>query len=290
MQDEQCDAVAVGARPVRVVARAVHILRVLGESTADMTPAQIAKRSGLPRSTVHRIVRTLRELRLVVQEPLEGGLRLGPEFARLAADSRIQLIHVVQPYLEQLSRALGETVGLAVLDGHKVRFLDTAVSARRPAPVSLVCSVPAHCTANGKALLAELPAPELEATLPERLPRLTDRTIATHPELMAELERVRNDGIAFSREEYADGVCGVAKVIHDGGGHLGAVTVALPAQHFYGREHELAGALCEAVEEVNAALARTALRTWDGAYTAGLEPIEEQTWMTAKSWDRSIGW
>ena len=79
-------------------------------------------------------------------------------------------------------------------------------------------------------------------------------------------------------------------MIHDGGGHLGAITVALPAQHFYGREHELAGALCEAVEEVNAALARTALRPWDAAYTAGLEPTEEQTWMTAKSWDRSIGW
>lgn len=46
---------------------------------------------------------------------------------------------------------------------------------------SLVCSVPAHCTANGKALLAALPAPELEATLPERLPRLTKRTIANRP-------------------------------------------------------------------------------------------------------------
>jgi DNA-binding IclR family transcriptional regulator len=271
MQHEQCDGIAAGARPVQVVARAVHILRVLGESTADMTLAQIAERSGLPRSTVHRIVRTLRELRLVVQEPREGGLRLGPEFARLAADSRIQLIHVVQPYLEQLSRALGETVGLAVLDGPKVRFLDTAVAAHRPAPVSLVCSVPAHCTANGKALLAELPTPELEATLPERLPRLTDRTIATHPELMVELERVRNDGIAFSREEYAEGVCGVAKVIHDGGGHLGAITVALPAQQFYGREHELAGAVREAVEEVNVALARTALRPFAKQFAGSME-------------------
>jgi DNA-binding IclR family transcriptional regulator len=145
------------------------------------------------------------------------------------------------------------------------------VAAHRPVPVSLVCSVPAHCTANGKALLAELPTPELEAILPERLPRLTDRTIATHPELMAELERVRNDGIAFSREEYADGVCGVARVIHVGGAHLGAITVALPAQHFYGREHELAGALCEAVDEVNAALVRTALRPFAKQVSSSLE-------------------
>lgn len=169
---------------------------------------------------------------------------------------------MVQPFLEQLSRALDETVGLAVLEGHRVRFLDTAVAARGPAAVSLVCSVPAHCTANGKALLAELPAPELEATLPERLPRLTKRTIASHPELIAELERVRRGGVAFSREEYTDGVCGVGKVIHDGVGHLGAITVALPAQHFYGREEELAGALGETVEEVNAALARTELRSF----------------------------
>lgn len=262
MQHEQRDGIALGQGPVQVVARAVHILRVLGESTADMTPAQIAERSGLPRSTVHRIVGTLRELKFVAQEPQAGGLRLGPEFARLAADSRIQLIHVVQPFLAQLSRSLDETVGLAVLEGHRVRFLDTAVAARGPTAVSLVCSVPAHCTANGKALLAELPAPELEATLPERLPRLTKRTIATRPELIAELELVRRDGVAFSREEYADGVCGVGKVIHDGVGHLGAITVALPAQHFYGREHELAGALGETVEEVNTALARTELRAF----------------------------
>lgn len=75
------EGVAVGpAGPVEVVARAARILRLLGESTAELTTAQIAERSGLPRSTVRRIVHTLHELRLVVREP-RGRLRLGPELA-----------------------------------------------------------------------------------------------------------------------------------------------------------------------------------------------------------------
>ena len=259
MASDSGESLALGAAgPVEVVARAARILRLLGESTAELTTAQVAERSGLPRSTVHRIVRTLHDLRLVVHEP-RGRLRLGPEVARLAADARMELVRAVHPHLAELSRAVGETAGLAVLDGHRVRFLDTAV-ATRPAPVSLVCSVPAHCTANGKALLAELAPPALETTLPERLARLTAQSIATREALRAELERIRRDGFAYSREEYADGVCGVGMAIHDAAGHVGAVTVAAPAARFYGREAELAGALSMTVARIDGALTRTRLR------------------------------
>jgi len=253
------EGVALGAAgPVEVVARAARILRLLGESTAELTTTQIAERAGLPRSTVHRIVGTLHELRLVVHEP-PGRLRLGPEVARLAADARIELVRAVQPHLVELSRSVGETAGLAVLEGHRVRFLDTAVAAR-PAPVSLVCSVPAHCTANGKALLAALPEPALDSVLPERLASLTPRSIATHEALRAELDRVRRDGVAYSREEYADGICGVGMAIHDGSGHVGAITVAAPATRFYGRETALTGALGATVTRVDAELAAVGLR------------------------------
>jgi Bacterial transcriptional regulator len=63
---------------------------------------------------------------------------------------------------------------------------------------------PAYCTANGRALLATLSEPALEAVLPRRLPRLTSHTITTRADLLAELARVRAAGIAFDREEHTE--------------------------------------------------------------------------------------
>jgi DNA-binding IclR family transcriptional regulator len=259
------EAEGPNAGGVQVLERAVEILRVLGESTGEMTLAQIADRSGVPRSTVHRIIQTLAEANFVAQgpgsgsRPGSGSLRLGPEFARLAAISRPRMVPLVRPYLEQLSRTLNEGASLAVLDGHNVRFLDQVITGHGLRAVSLVGSeYPAHCTANGKALLAELPVPQLEALLPRRLQRLTERTIVSRPELLKELEQVRSTGIAFDREEQADGIAAIGRVIHDAVGNLAAITVAMPATRFYGREDELAKELIRTAEHATAALSHTA--------------------------------
>jgi DNA-binding IclR family transcriptional regulator len=255
MPREDRDTPDTSASGVHVIARAIDILRVLGESGGEMTLTKIAERSGLPRSTVHRIVQTLKDANFVATGPGNGGLRLGPELARLAAISRTQLVPMVRPFLEQLSRTLDEGASLAVLDGQNVRFLDQAITGHGLRAVSLVGSTfPAHCTANGKALLAELPRPQLEATLPRRLPRLTERTIVGRSELIAELDKVRATGVAFDREEHTDGICAVGRVIHDSVGNLAAITVAMPAPRFYGREDELSAALVEATGRVNLAL------------------------------------
>ena len=125
---------------VTAVARAIDILRALGESPGEMTLAQISEQAGLPRSTVHRIIQTLKEASFVTSGPGNSGLRLGPELARLAAVSRIQLVPMVRPYLEQLARRVGEGASLAVLDGDSVRFLDQAVVGYGLRAISLVGS------------------------------------------------------------------------------------------------------------------------------------------------------
>ncbi|MFK0154723.1 IclR family transcriptional regulator [Streptomyces sp. NPDC090493] len=238
------------------MARAVEILRALGESPGGMTLVQIAEESGLPRSTVHRIVHTLQEANFVTAGARGGGLRLGPELARIAAVSRAQLVPLVRPFLEQLSRTVGQGASLAILDGENVRFLDQAVTGHGIRAISLVGSTfPAHCTANGKALLAALDESVVPTALPRRLPRLTRHTITGRADLMAELERVRATGVAFDREEHAEGICAVGRVIRDAVGNHAAITVALPSQSFYGREDELVAALTETTERVNEVLA-----------------------------------
>jgi DNA-binding IclR family transcriptional regulator len=242
---------------VTSVARAIDILEALaGAADGELTLAEIAARTGLPTSTVHRIVQTLREAQFVSSVGGGGGLRLGPALARLAAVSRSRLVPMVRPFLEQLSRQLDEGASLAVLDGQQVRFLDQAITSHGLRAVSLVGSLfPAHCTANGKALLAAIPEPVLEATLPRRLQRLTPHTITSRAALIEELARVRDEGIAFDREENELGISAVGRTVHDAVGNLAAITVAMPAGSFREREAEVVEQLVRTTDQVDSALA-----------------------------------
>ena len=156
---------------VQVLARAATILRLLAaDSSGGLTFSELVARSGLPRTTVHRIRGALEHEDFVYTDAATGRLHLGPGIMRLAMAKR-DLPTVVRPYLEQLSRELNETVDLGVLDGMHVLFI-----AQHPAPQRSLMVVsrvgarfPAFCTANGKALLAQLPADEIKRRLPKRL-------------------------------------------------------------------------------------------------------------------------
>ena len=154
---------------VQVLARAATILRLLAaDSSGGLTFSELVARSGLPRTTVHRIRGALEHEDFIYTDTATGRLHLGPGIMRLAMAKR-DLPTVVRPYLEQLSRELNETVDLGVLDGMHVLFI-----AQQPAPqrsLMVVSQVgarfPAYCTANGKALLAQLPADEIKQPAPE---------------------------------------------------------------------------------------------------------------------------
>ena len=91
--------------------------------------------------------------------------------------------------------------------------------------------LPAHCTAGGKVLLAELDPETLSRLYPdETLPTLTPRSIDSKRALLAELERIRAQGFAVNVEESEDRLTAVAAAVRDRHGHVvGAVTVAAPS-------------------------------------------------------------
>jgi DNA-binding IclR family transcriptional regulator len=91
-----------------------------------------------------------------------------------------------------------------------------------------------------------MPEEEAAARLPQRLPRLTAKTLASRTELQAELAQVRRDGVAFDREEHTDGICAVGAVVRDPGGTAAAISVPVPVQRFEGREAQLANAVRDA--------------------------------------------
>jgi DNA-binding IclR family transcriptional regulator len=239
---------------VQVIARAAEIMRLLGGAPDGLTSGELAARVGLPRSTVHRIVGALDAEGFVGVAP-SGRLRLGPALISLAVAGRQELRHEAAPHLKRLSDELHETVDLAVLDGHEVLFIDQYASRRRLRIVSEIgARFPLHCTANGKALLAELPTTEVERLLPKTLPALTGNTITLRRRLLEELEQVRETRIAYDREEHTVGMSAVGTVIRDAVGTKAAVTVVMPTARFEEDEERVAAALARTRDEIELAL------------------------------------
>jgi DNA-binding IclR family transcriptional regulator len=231
--------------PVQVVGRVADILLALREEPDGLSLSEIAARVGLARSTVHRLISALEHESFVVSASPSGGFRLGPFFASLAVAASRHFTLAMHPDIASLSRELNETVDLAVLEHDKVLFVDqVAADTQRLRAVSAIGAVfPAHCTANGKALLAGLSKSEVERLLPERLERLTPHTITSRSKLLEELDSVRKDGIGYDREEHTVGICAVGVAIAPLNAPVAAISVPMPSQRFYGNEKAIAAAL-----------------------------------------------
>ena len=225
---------------VQVLGRAAAVLRALHGRPQGLSLSEIAREVQLPRSTVHRLASALAHEGFVEAASPSGRLRIGPEIVRLARGSRPELRDELRPFLEMLSRSLGETVDCAVLDGGQMRFIDQIPAPHRLRAVSAVgASFPLHCTANGKAALALLGPQQATKLLPRSLQRFTPATITGRAELLAELERIAESGVAFDLEEHSPGICAAGIAMSDVAGRIAAVSVPVPAQRFAGREQEL---------------------------------------------------
>ncbi|MFK3971383.1 IclR family transcriptional regulator [Pseudomonas sp. NPDC087358] len=174
-----------------------------------MSLGAIAKKSGLPRSTVQRMVDALvHEELLEVRGP--GGVCLGPALMRLASHSHVDITQKSRPYLEELSRVTGETAVLIGASGSEVLILHSVVSphALRVAPVAgNFLSI--YATAGGKILLAAMHDDAVLKMLGAELKRLTPKT-PTFKQLLVQLEEIRNSGFALDFDEHTIGVGAIA--------------------------------------------------------------------------------
>src|SRR3954469_20627110 len=244
---------AAGNGGVQVIARAAQILRALDGAPNGLSLSQLSARRALPRSTVRRVVSALAAEGLLAAASPNGRVRLGPEIARLALASRRELRLELRPYLQRLFDTLNETVDCAVLDGDHLRFIDQIAAPHRLRAVSSVgATFPLHCTANGKALLAELSPEEVARVLPPppRWRRRPESTTPVRAELMAELEQIRETKVAFDREEHTTGISAAGIAIRDPFGAVAAISVPMPTQRFEGREPEIADALTSARRDI----------------------------------------
>lgn len=210
---------------IQSVERAVRILQCF-EDQEQLGITQIAKKTGLTKSTAFGLVSTLVETGLLEQDGATSQYRLGLELFRLGnrvdAGGRQQIV----AELAALCETLGETVNYMRPEGTDIVYLvkkETSHSMR-------ICTtigqrLPMYCTAGGKAIMALLPEAEREQILHSfRFSAFTANTVTTVTALRRELETARAEGCAYDREELELGLTCIAVPICN---RLGYPTAAI---------------------------------------------------------------
>lgn len=199
------------------------------EGPGRLTLAQIVRRTGLPRSSAHRMLERLVHLRWLRRQgrDYELGMRL-VELGSLAVHQD-RLHQAALPFLHELHRLTGHVVHLAILDGADVVYLEK-IGGRTAAaiPTRVGGRYPAHCTAVGKAILGFSDDALLKVLGSGPLCRKTRYSISTGTHLRAELAKVRAHGIAYEREESVPGFGCVAAPIGEIGEAVAAVSICGP--------------------------------------------------------------
>jgi IclR family acetate operon transcriptional repressor len=223
------------ARPAGLIGAVDNVLRLLRlfEKRELLRVNQVSREMGLSRSTVHRMLATLSHHQFVEQDESSRGYRAGPALVDigLSVVRHMDLRALAYAALVRLRDETGETVHLATLRGVEVLYVESVESEKNLKTGSRVgWTLPAHATAAGKAMLAELTVEELTALYPsEELVAPTERGVTSLTALRGQLEEVRVRGYAVNDAESEDDVSGVGVVVKDRPGKVrGAVAVTGP--------------------------------------------------------------
>jgi IclR family acetate operon transcriptional repressor len=213
---------------VQSIERAFSILEALAGNGGLMSLSALAAETKLPLPTMHRLARTLIDLGYLRQEPSRQ-YALGPRILLLAESSSTMLSVIARPHLARLVDELSETANLASLDGDQILYIAQVPSRHSMRMFTEVGRrVLPHCTAVGKAILANMPPGEVRELLQRTgMPRHTEHTI-TDPEIFAEqLRWSAEHGYATDDGEQELGVRCVAVAVPGVRAHL-ALSVSGP--------------------------------------------------------------
>lgn len=238
-------------RPVKSADRTLDVLEVLGAAAERRTLGELARSLGVPKSSLHAILRTMQQRRWI--ETDESGHRFGLGVrALLVGASYVDTddeVARLQGTLDWLSERVGETVHLGRLDGSDIVYLAKRESQH---PLRLFSAIgrrlPAHATALGKAILAAR-LDELDTIVAEPLQQLTRHTLTARPALVADLQQTRLRGYAVDEEENTEGIRCFAVAVPSHHPVQDAISCSIPVARLDdGRSEEVVACLLEALD------------------------------------------
>lgn len=246
---------------IRSVQRALALIDAIAAAGGEASLSDLSARTRLNVSTCHHLLATLIKCGYAAKVPGKKLYALGTRLVQLSHTSlHAALPRKAEPFLEKISRATGETVHLAVVQGHAIVTVAAkeARHAVRVGAADIGALEAPHATAVGKAILAWLPLNEIERICAGRMQRFTEYTFTEMPRLLESLREVRREGYAMDREEYLAGVICIGAPIRDRtGAVIGAISVSMPkmraSEEHVGRvRDEIVSAACALSEEYGA--------------------------------------
>jgi DNA-binding IclR family transcriptional regulator len=220
---------------VPAVFRAVQVLEILAGSHTGFSLADLSRQTGIPKSSLFRILLTLEKSYIVQLDRTRNVYNLGMkliDWGNRALD-KIDLKTVTHPHLVRMAHETRESYYVAILDENEVIIIDRADT---PEIWRMVARLgqrsPVHATASGQILMAEVTDDVLNAVVARTgLKRFTARTITSVTKLKERLKEVRRAGFVVADAEYKPDLCVMAVPIRDHHGKIvAALMTALPSE------------------------------------------------------------
>ena len=216
---------------VNSLARGLEVLRTFNRTGRKMTLSQVALETGNTRAGARRILLTLIHEGYAVAD---GKLfDLTPQVLELGHSvlSSKGVWEIAKPFIDNLSTETQESVSAAILDKFDVVYVSGAQYHRViSVGISVGARFPAHCTANGRVLLAAQPDDQWSDMLSRiKLTKMTNKTVVDKKEFGKILKRVRDQGWSFVNQELEIGLMSIAAPVKTSSGTLvGAINIGVP--------------------------------------------------------------
>jgi IclR family acetate operon transcriptional repressor len=230
-----------GGDGVQSVERALELLEALAEPGEAKGVSELARATGLPVATIHRLLATMVAGGYVRQDTGSHKYTLGSHLIRLGEAAARDFAQFARPYLTELMEASGETANLAMFEDGQVAYVAQVASRHHRVRMFTEVGrrVNPHTSGVGKVVLAFCPRPEVEALLARTgLPRRTPRTITDQARFLAELDKVAGQGYAIDSGEEEVGVRCLAVPVFGVGGSVAAMSVSAPEGRLQDRDIE----------------------------------------------------
>jgi IclR family transcriptional regulator, acetate operon repressor len=226
---------------VQSVERALELLEALAETGEAKGVSELARATGLPVATIHRLLATMVSRGYVRQDSGSHKYTLGSHLIRLGDAAARDFGQFARPYLAELMEASGETANLAMLEDGQVAYVAQVASRHHRVRMFTEVGrrVHPHTSGVGKVVLAFRPRAEVEALLARSgLPPRTPRTITDPARFLAELDKVASQGYAIDSGEEEVGVRCLAVPVFGMGGSVAAMSVSAPEGRLQDRDIE----------------------------------------------------
>ena len=219
-----------GRQSVKSLFKMLEVLEAFSSTEPELSVVEIARRTGLPRTTVHRIVDSLRSVGFLEQDASRDRYRLGLQLFELGGSAlmNLPLYREAPPFVDTLAKLSGEDVHLCIFDGAQMVFVNRR-SQIAPRPHNTVITMeasPCHSTGVGKAALAFQSDVVIDRVIRAGLPRFTPNTIVEPKRLKAELAAIRTRGYSIDDCEHEPELRCVGAPIRNSAGRVFAAISA----------------------------------------------------------------